>query len=257
MKKTKTNNKLNICLLNNNCLLFEQVYLSIKTKYNIVNFQQEYRENAVANLAHQKEGLIFIDLHYLNILNTKINTNELIFNENIPLVLFLKRDQQISGSLLNDTKIKHLIILPCSITEIISQIEFLTFKIDAKDKIIERTANQSLNIEKSFVEKLEKVIDSQLELVDISVKAIASKLNVHPNKLNEMVKKISGLSAVQFILKYRLEVAKEILEEQEVNIKEVAIKTCFLSLSYFTKAFKNNFGVLPSQHKQYSILAHY
>jgi AraC-like DNA-binding protein len=61
------------------------------------------------------------------------------------------------------------------------------------------------------------------------------------------LKAITNKSPNQLISSVRLHCAKELLIRQEYNIAEIAFKTGFSNPSYFTKSFKKEFGVTPSE----------
>jgi AraC-like DNA-binding protein len=56
-----------------------------------------------------------------------------------------------------------------------------------------------------------------------------------------------GLSFGQFLLRFRLERACELLAHSDMLVKEVAYAVGFNDLSYFARAFKRRFGVCPRQ----------
>ena len=58
---------------------------------------------------------------------------------------------------------------------------------------------------------------------------------------------MTGLSASHYIRSLRLNVAKKLLEETELNVSEVAYKVGFSSPSYFSQMFKEKFGFAPRE----------
>ncbi|MDC1105492.1 helix-turn-helix domain-containing protein [Prolixibacteraceae bacterium] len=73
----------------------------------------------------------------------------------------------------------------------------------------------------------------------------ASKLNIHPNYLNAVVKSVSGLTALQNIQNYILKKAKESLIQTALSAKEIAYNLHFSSPGKFSTFFKKLTGVTP------------
>ena len=59
---------------------------------------------------------------------------------------------------------------------------------------------------------------------------------------------ITGQSPVEFIRKIRLQHAAQFLQKSQLTVAEVAYKVGFNNRKYFTKYFKDEYKVLPSQY---------
>jgi AraC-like DNA-binding protein len=57
-----------------------------------------------------------------------------------------------------------------------------------------------------------------------------------------------GLSANELIRKLRLQKAEQLLQQKWEPVSQVAYEVGFSNLSYFSKVFKDEFGVLPSEY---------
>jgi AraC-like DNA-binding protein len=67
------------------------------------------------------------------------------------------------------------------------------------------------------------------------------------SQLHRKLVALTDLSATEFIRSYRLNLAKEMIEKNTGTISEIAYEVGFNSPSYFSKAFKEKFGVSPSE----------
>ena len=56
---------------------------------------------------------------------------------------------------------------------------------------------------------------------------------------------LTGLSPNILLKEFRLEKAKELLRRKRYSISQITFDTGFTSPSYFTKCFKNKYGLLP------------
>jgi AraC-like DNA-binding protein len=67
------------------------------------------------------------------------------------------------------------------------------------------------------------------------------------SKLKKRFKEVYGMKLYEFYNYNRLSKAKQWIESGETNVKEAAYRIGFSNLSNFSKAFKKEFGLLPSQ----------
>ena len=95
---------------------------------------------------------------------------------------------------------------------------------------------------KEFVDILER----NLEQADMDVNSIASELSMSRSKLYAKIKSISGKSIVEFILGYKLRKAARLLVKENLTIREAMDQIGIESQSYFTRAFKKEFGDTPT-----------
>ena len=64
--------------------------------------------------------------------------------------------------------------------------------------------------------------------------------------LHVKLKALTGKSTTEFIRTYRLKYAAELIKNGYGNLTEISIETGFANQSYFSKAFKDYYGVSPS-----------
>ncbi|TAJ12098.1 AraC family transcriptional regulator [Marinilabiliaceae bacterium JC017] len=82
-----------------------------------------------------------------------------------------------------------------------------------------------------------------------SLKDYAANLNISPVYLSECIKKVTGKTARQVMVDYRLLKAKSLLKQYEMPIKEIACELGFDEVTNFTKFFKKHTGHTPSQFR--------
>ncbi len=81
----------------------------------------------------------------------------------------------------------------------------------------------------------------------LSVEDLAKEVGFSRAQLYRKLKALCNKSANQLILEIRLNEAKRMLENGEQNVSEVAYSVGYSNMSYFTKSFKEKFGILPSK----------
>ena len=77
----------------------------------------------------------------------------------------------------------------------------------------------------------------------------AEKLNVHPNHLNAVVKRISGTTATQMIQNHVLAHAKSLLLQTDLSIKEIAFRLQFSEPTHFNAFFRKFINQTPQQFR--------
>ncbi|MCB4807068.1 response regulator [Tamlana sp. 62-3] len=104
-------------------------------------------------------------------------------------------------------------------------------------------------IDKEFIEKVLNHINENISDPNLNVEALATHLSLSRSQFYRKIKALTNQTATEFLRNIRLQKAKQILELGETNISKVCYATGFSSHSYFTKCFKNHFGVLPTEIK--------
>jgi AraC-like DNA-binding protein len=112
------------------------------------------------------------------------------------------------------------------------------------------------NTNKGLLEKFEKLLfayfNSDLLLKNgiPSVSYCAKELNLSPNYFGDLVKKESGVSALDFIQTAVINRAKDKILESEKSVSDVAYELGFRYPQHFTRLFKLKVGVPPTQYKR-------
>ena len=82
---------------------------------------------------------------------------------------------------------------------------------------------------------------------DISINLLADKVNLTPNHLCSLYKKIMGKSIITALNEIRLKHAAKMLTENDSNVSEIALECGFNDLSYFYRSFKKTYGETPGK----------
>jgi DNA-binding response OmpR family regulator len=101
--------------------------------------------------------------------------------------------------------------------------------------------------ELKFIESMRNFVEKNMDNESLSVEDLSEEAAMSTSQLNRKLKALLDLSPNQFIRKYRLHRAKEMLEKRVGNISEVAYLVGFSSPAYFTKCFSEEFKTLPSE----------
>jgi two-component system response regulator YesN len=82
---------------------------------------------------------------------------------------------------------------------------------------------------------------------EISNTEIGAIFGYHPFYVSRMLKDKKGITLRQYIISYRLKAAKRMLELTQKSMAEIAEEVGFTDASYFTKTFRQAFGITPKE----------
>ena len=115
-----------------------------------------------------------------------------------------------------------------------------------EEATIEASTPMEAENEPLFIVRFKDVVEAHLSDSDISVDDLAAEMNLSRVQLYRKVKAITGASPIELLRTARLNRAYQLLLTTDKNISEVAYGVGFTAPSYFTKCFKEEFGVGPS-----------
>ena len=110
--------------------------------------------------------------------------------------------------------------------------------------------DNTTSLDKEFINKVLTYINDNISDEKLNVENLAGELLLSRSKLYRKIKALTGNTANEFIRKIRLEKAKKLVEDSELTISEICYQTGFSSPSYFTKCFKDHFGILPTELRE-------
>ena len=184
-------------------------------------------------------------------LTKDLKSNDL--TKNIPIILLTAKSSDeslISGSEVGAdayiTKPFNLKLLKLTIHNLFEAREKL--KSYYTDEIFRSTRGQVVSKrENEFLTKFVQVIENHLDDNNLDVDLICMEVAMSRTKLYSKIQELTGQPVGEFIRKLRLKKAAEILVSQDVTIQEAMDRVGIQSQSYFTKAFKKEFGKTPSR----------
>jgi len=98
------------------------------------------------------------------------------------------------------------------------------------------------------MERVMSVVNKHFDDSSLSSEMLASEVGLSKSHLQRRIKEITGLSTAEFVRNLRLEQAARLLEEQKVNVSQVAYAVGFVNMAHFSTVFKKHFGVSPTDY---------
>lgn len=101
-----------------------------------------------------------------------------------------------------------------------------------------------------FLSRFREVVETRLNNSETSVDDLAADMNLSRVQLYRKIKAITGLSPVELLRSARLARAYQFLLTTDKNVSEVAYSVGFTAPGYFTKCFKEEYGIVPGDVKK-------
>lgn len=117
----------------------------------------------------------------------------------------------------------------------------------AHDIFVEAREMGTTKRDKEFIDYLISIIEEHLDNTNLDVDLICNQVGMSRTKLYTKIQNLTGQPVGEFIRKLRLKKAAQIIVTEDISIMEVMERVGIQSQSYFTKAFKKEFGKTPTK----------
>lgn len=108
----------------------------------------------------------------------------------------------------------------------------------------------TLSKEDEFLQLLHQVIEEKMDDTDLSINALCRAVKLSHAHLYRKLKALTNQTPVQFIRYIRLQKAKGLLENSEMNISEIAYAVGFADPNYFSRIYHKEMGITPSETRK-------
>lgn len=108
---------------------------------------------------------------------------------------------------------------------------------------------ETVQVENGFILKLRELIQVNISNSEFGVQQLADEMNLSQMQVYRKLKALTGQTSSQFIRSYRLNVAKEMLKNQDLSISEIAYEVGFSDPNYFSRTFHKEFGGPPGDFR--------
>ena len=106
------------------------------------------------------------------------------------------------------------------------------------------------SLEDDFILRLKQAVEDRLDDADLNVTILCKQMNLSRTQLHRKISALTGKSTTAFVRSIRLEHAKKLLANPDLNISEVAYSVGFRDPAYFSRSFSEEFGLSPSEYAQ-------
>ncbi|OGF46916.1 MAG: hypothetical protein A2452_07105 [Candidatus Firestonebacteria bacterium RIFOXYC2_FULL_39_67] len=128
---------------------------------------------------------------------------------------------------------------------------------------MKKTPKDALNLLEKDLKKIkkhkvyEKITENIMQYVDwnfnkdLTLNDISKNMKLSVNYIEKIFKYETGMTVIEYIVKKRIEKAKDLLKDVRYNIGEVAVKVGYPDITYFGKLFKKHTDKTPSEYRLY------
>jgi len=102
--------------------------------------------------------------------------------------------------------------------------------------------------DQKFLRDVRAYIVDHLEAENIRMEDVAQSMRISHSTLYRKIKALTGLSGAEYIRKVRILHSAELMYDEHCNVSEAAYRCGFSNLTYFRSAFRDEFGVNPSEY---------
>lgn len=154
----------------------------------------------------------------------------------------------ISQQLYDSNKQAYKVILESyNIEEIIKAIQY-KFIVPMVALVRIKNEEQFRNLSQDIVNIIQEKFNE-----DISLEIIADELHYNPNYLSRIFKRELGMSFSEYLINYRVEIAKKYLVESDMSIKEISEELKYSNSQNFIRTFRKKVDMTPGAfRKEYS-----
>lgn len=138
------------------------------------------------------------------------------------------------------------------IIKLIEQREKLQHKFAHEPSLIQTTICTT-DKDNAFIEKIHVIIEEHLDDSEFSIDDFAQAAHMGRTLFYKKIKGITNYSPNEYLRIVRLKKAAELLKATDFNISEIAYKVGFNDPFYFSKCFKEQFGMRPTQFRNKNI----
>lgn len=135
------------------------------------------------------------------------------------------------------------------ITKLIEQREKLQYKFAHEPGMIPTTICTT-NKDSEFITKIHAIIEKHIDDADFSIDDFARAVHMGRTIFYKKIKGITNYSPNEYLRIVRLKKATELLKATELNVSEIAYQVGFNDPDYFSKCFREQFGMRPTQFRQ-------
>ena len=84
---------------------------------------------------------------------------------------------------------------------------------------------------------------------DISLDDVSREVDISPYYFSKLFKEATGDTFIEYLTNIRIDKAKELLDNTDLSMKEICSQVGYQNPNYFSRIFKKNVGVTPTEYK--------
>lgn len=172
----------------------------------------------------------------------------------IPLILLTARVDDESKYKGLDTGADDYITKPFNVEDLSLRIKYILKTREHLRNLFQRnvelepSAVTVTSADEKFLRKLMEKIETGIPESEFTVDTLEKELGISHTHFYRKVKSLTGLSGKELLQNMRLKRATQLLSQNKLRVSEIAYMTGFTNPKYFSKCFKEKYGITPSEY---------
>lgn len=104
--------------------------------------------------------------------------------------------------------------------------------------------------EQRFFSRFHELLKERLHDEDFTVRQMALAAGMSRTQFYRKFSALTGTSPMDYLHKYRLHAARQMLKETNMRVTQIAFEVGFRNLSHFSQRFHQEFGISPSRYRE-------
>ena len=133
--------------------------------------------------------------------------------------------------------------------EVASQEDTADLAVEGESVELDQDDTELSKEDERFCRKLERIVSTRLRNPNLNVDTIAAQFGIGRTNFYRKVRELTGMSPNDYLRKYRMERAAELLRSTDLPISDVCVQVGVPDAQYFSKVFKVFFELTPTAYR--------
>ena len=126
------------------------------------------------------------------------------------------------------------------------------FRSSLTSGVISMSKPEMTDFDDKFIKKTMQYLEENYSNSEMVIEDIATSLGMSRSAFFKKLKNMTGIAPVDFVREFRIQRAAQFIDAGESNISQIAYSVGMNDARYFSRCFKQKFGVNPSEYKNRS-----
>lgn len=134
--------------------------------------------------------------------------------------------------------------------EVASQEDTADLAVEGESVELDQDDTELSKEDERFCRKLERIVSTRMRNPNLNVDTIAAQFGIGRTNFYRKVRELTGMSPNDYLRKYRMERAAELLCTTDLPVSDVCVQVGVPDAQYFSKVFKVFFELTPTAYRE-------
>lgn len=117
-------------------------------------------------------------------------------------------------------------------------------------EIVGKLQMQAMERHEALIRQIKDYVERNYGQISLSMNEVADHVDMSAAYLGRLFKQVTGITFTEYLTKFRLDAACELLLKTEMTVNDISDQVGFTNSSYFYIVFKKNLGCTPNQYRK-------